>query len=261
MVTGFIMSRQQKLILIEEAARLCGWKLPAFEAMLEKPVNAPGRPKYLHKIDEIYIDLYEVKKYIKRSQERQLQAPIVTDDVLLEKLEVIKHQHQGTKNAAIVVLSSFAALRVGEIASLKITDVMDDNGEIKNQSHLYRNLTKTRKCRTIFLADPNLKKYLLPYVQQRCLDTINSDSPLFVTPRGHKYTGNNLAQHIKRVYKEVGLPNLSSHSGRAATAKRYLSKGKTLKFVSEVLGHSSVATTAKYDRVSNDEILQAMAQG
>lgn len=254
-------NHKQKLISVEDAAKLCGWKLPVFEAMLAKPIDSPGRPKYLHIIDGDFLDLVEVRRYIKRSKERQLQAPIVDDETLLVKINAISKQHYGLKNSAIIVMSSFAGLRVGEIAALKVSDVMHEDGSIKDKTFLFRDLTKTRKSRAIFLIHPILKKYLKPYLKQRLLDKLTTDSRLFVSARGNNYSGNNLAQYMKAIYKSVGLSQLSSHSGRAATAKRYLSQGKTLKFVGGILGHTSTATTAKYDRVGDDEILEELAKG
>ncbi len=251
---------KQKLVTIESAAQICGWKLPKFEAMLQLPIDSPKRPKYLHVIEGEYLDLKEVEKYVKRSRERQLQAPIVTDETLLLKLEAVRRLDHGLKKAAIIALSSFAGLRVGEIASLKISDVMTDSGELKSSAFLYRDETKTRQAREIYLVHPIVKKYIEPYLKVRIQEKVKDKSPLFLAPRGGQFDGNNLQQYIKRVYKIVGLPKLSSHSGRAATAKRYLAKGKTLKFVGAILGHASTATTAKYDRVYNDEILSEMAE-
>ena len=262
MDAGSIMRKndKQKLVTLEDAAKLCGWKMPVFMAMLAKPLDAPGRPKYLHIIDGNFLDLVEVKRYIKRSRERQLQAPIVDDETLKFKLEAITKLFNGTKDAALVAFSNFAGLRIGEIAALKVLDVMNDDGSLKKQTFLYRDLTKTRQSRAIFLVDPVLIKYLKPYIKQRTMEHITSNSRLFVSTRGNDYNGNRLAQYIKRVYRSVGLPDLSSHSGRAATAKRFLSQGKTLKFVGTVLGHTSTATTAKYDRVRDDEVLAYMEE-
>ena len=53
-----------------------------------------------------------------------------------------------------------------------------------------------------------------------------------------------LLKTVKRIGEQMGKPNLTVHDLRHVYATLCLSNGTDLKTVSEVLGHSSVSTTA-----------------
>lgn len=51
---------------------------------------------------------------------------------------------------------------------------------------------------------------------------------------------------FKRLYLAAGIEGASSHSGRRTFATRLIEKGVDIKAVSVLMGHSSVAMTARY---------------
>ena len=138
--------------------------------------------------------------------------------------------------------------------------VLDVNGEFRTISALERNLTKTKQPREIFFTNEHLQHYLKPWIAHRMIDKPEPYDPLFIAPRGKGFDPNNLQQYIKRIYRRVGLPKLSSHSGRAATVKRCLNSGETLQFAAKVVGHRSVNTTSKYERYHSDEIAEKVGR-
>jgi integrase/recombinase XerD len=51
---------------------------------------------------------------------------------------------------------------------------------------------------------------------------------------------------IKRIYKDAGIENASSHSGRRKFATTLIENGADIHCVKTLLGHSSIQTTALY---------------
>jgi integrase/recombinase XerD len=51
---------------------------------------------------------------------------------------------------------------------------------------------------------------------------------------------------FKRMYRWAGLDHASSHSGRRTFATSLIERGVDIKAVSSLMGHSSVAMTARY---------------
>ena len=51
---------------------------------------------------------------------------------------------------------------------------------------------------------------------------------------------------LKRLYREAGISNASSHSGRRTLITRLAERGVDLKAIAEIAGHSSIRTTAVY---------------
>jgi integrase/recombinase XerD len=55
-----------------------------------------------------------------------------------------------------------------------------------------------------------------------------------------------MQQLFHRLYKAAGVSGARSHSGRRWFATELISKGIDIKSVSVLMGHSSVAMTARY---------------
>ncbi|NOQ67629.1 MAG: tyrosine-type recombinase/integrase, partial [Desulfobacterales bacterium] len=63
----------------------------------------------------------------------------------------------------------------------------------------------------------------------------------------------------KRLYGQAKLTGCSSHSGRRTYATRLIEDGYDIKAVSRLMGHSSVAMTARYVE-DNPERLKKIAE-
>lgn len=63
----------------------------------------------------------------------------------------------------------------------------------------------------------------------------------------------------RRIAARAGVASTGTHDGRATLATELLDKTGNLRLVQEVLGHSSVATTQVYTRVTEGQIAEAMA--
>lgn len=63
----------------------------------------------------------------------------------------------------------------------------------------------------------------------------------------------------RRIAARAGVSSTGTHDGRATLATELLDKTGNLRLVQEVLGHSSVATTQVYTRVTESQIAEAIA--
>jgi integrase/recombinase XerD len=73
------------------------------------------------------------------------------DAELTRVLVLCESQMYGQRNRVAVLLSHYAGLRVGEIASLKWSDVLNANGTIKDQFWLKAENTKVNAARAVHL--------------------------------------------------------------------------------------------------------------
>ena len=112
--------------------------------------------------------------------------------------------------------------------------------------------TKTPKSRrTIGLPAPAaemLAQHRQRQLEQRLLvgpewDT-RFDGLVFTNPFGRALDGRYLTVRFQAMVKRAGLGYLRFHDLRHAAATLMLASGTDLKVVSEVLGHSAIATTA-----------------
>ena len=79
---------------------------------------------------------------------------MLTDAEMRRLLAVVAQGKHAARNRMAVMLSHLAGLRVGEIASLKVSDVIDRDGAVREQIRLSAAVTK---CQTASKTDPRLE--------------------------------------------------------------------------------------------------------
>lgn len=144
-------------------------------------------------------------------------------------------------------LSVGLGLRAKEIASLKWRDVVDERGALRQVLHLKASYTKGAKTRDVFLSSPSVKRVLSDYVERRWLpNPALQQRALLRSQKGGHLTSGSVVRLLKELYRDAGIPNASSHSGRRTLITGLAERGIDLKSISIIAGHASVKTTAVY---------------
>ncbi len=164
---------------------------------------------------------------------------------------VVRHQitaKHGLRNVALLHISFYLGLRAKEMASLKICDVVDSTGNLKEELTLTREMTKGNQSRAIYLTNPKVRKALQEYIEHRknIEGTYFHEASLFRSQISGKFSPNTMQLLFSNMYKDVGLEGASSHSGRRSFATKLLEQGVNIKSVQTLLGHSSIMTTSIY---------------
>lgn len=171
-----------------------------------------------------------------------------------------------------------SGLRINEAAQLKVKDIFDADGELKDSFRLPGSYTKTGKPRMIFLLVAQQREALLALRDQRLADRVmlssdgrygglSPDSPVFLALKGKtwrklafnpkKYPdaeGNtkttmvcgSLENLVRELIKRAGVEAGSSHSGRRSLASWMDRRGYNLKTIQTVLGHATPDMTLVY---------------
>lgn len=167
---------------------------------------------------------------------------------------------KGRRNHAILVLLYDCALRVQELADLKIGDVRLENPAI------VKILGKGRKYRIIPI-DQKTAKIITDYIDELTKRySCNMDSPLFQNTRHTKLTRAGLSgilQKYVQKMKSQGLDylipgNVSPHCLRHSKAIHLLRSEVPLIYIRDFLGHTSVTTTEIYTKVDFEEKRKAI---
>jgi integrase/recombinase XerD len=182
------------------------------------------------------------------------QARVLTERQLKKVLQYCDQHKHPTRNKAMLLMTHFAGLRVGEVAALTVSDVLTAEGNIKDEVFLSSTQTKGSRGRTVLLPkrlQVVLKDYLITRYGLTNLAVINyTDTRVALFPsqkhpkRG--FTANTLAQHFHYLYKRAGIEGASSHSGRRGFITNLADKGIHVRVLMALAGHQSIATTQRY---------------
>ena len=155
-----------------------------------------------------------------------------------------------------MMLEHWCGLRVGEVAALRITDVVDEQRTVKAEIVLAAAVTKSKRARRIFVPK-TMQQQLKRYVSALC--QTSRDSYLFSTQKNSHFTANTATQHLQRLYERADIVGATSHSGRRTWLTELSSKGVGVRVLAEMAGHASMQTTQRYIDV-NDEQMRSAAE-
>lgn len=171
------------------------------------------------------------------------QAKTLTQAELDQVLRYASTRKFPERNRALILSSFYLGLRVAEIASLKLGDVTNEDGTIKNEIRLAGSQTKGGYPRTVYIPD-KLKPEYAAYLKTRHIK--DPTLPLFHTENKLRFSPNGLCVWFFAIYKGAGISGASSHSGRRTMITSLAQKGVGVRVLAEIAGHRSIAVTQKY---------------
>ena len=180
---------------------------------------------------------------------QEKKAPVLTQSQFKQVVATARIHDQGNRNVALLYFSAALGLRAKEMSQLLIRDVLTADGKVKDEVLLTRATTKGGKQRLIYLTNKDVRKALSVYLEERRASeprTLQPATPLFMSRKGGGFSPNTMQMLFKRMYRAAGLDHASSHSGRRTFATSLIERGVDIKAVSSLMGHSTVAMTARY---------------
>ena len=178
------------------------------------------------------------------------QAKTLSQTELNKVLDYISTKKYALRDRALVLTSFLAGLRVAEIASLKMGDVVNPDGTVKNEIRLTAAQTKGKHPRTVFVSQ-RLQTELAAYLTTRHIT--NPDLPFFHTDNRLGFSPNGLCVWFHQLYKNVGISGGSSHSGRKFFITSLANKGIGVRILASLAGHRSIAVTQRYIDVNDEQ--------
>lgn len=171
------------------------------------------------------------------------QAKTLNERELQRLLDFVKTTMNAQRNRAIILLTHLAGMRIGEVAAVRVCDVVASDGTIRDEINLTAAQTKGSVSRSVLLNERmrcELTAYMLT-VRVR-----DAKQALFATQRSSAFTANSLTQVINGVYRHAGLDGCSSHSGRRGFLTNLAEKGVSVRVLMALAGHRNMATTQRY---------------
>jgi integrase/recombinase XerD len=182
------------------------------------------------------------------------QAKVLNEKEVRKVLLYIASRKHSTRNRAMFTLLNATGMRVGELASLQLCDVLTSEGNIVEEVRLSADQTKGSRGRIVVLsekAQEGIKNYLQTRFRLKDLLAVtmtDTNRALFTTQKepNRGFTPSTLAQHFHYIYKGAGITGASSHSSRRSFITNLANMGVSVRVLMELAGHRSMAVTQKY---------------
>lgn len=158
------------------------------------------------------------------------------------------------RDRAILELLYTTGMRVSSLVSLNLSDV-----DLKKK--MVQIKTKGGKAQQIPLCGSAIES-LLHYLDVRSVFTEEAlkkgrereSHAVFLGRFGERLTARGIQLRFKRYSLSLGLGKTTPHTLRHSCATHLLENGADLRFVQELLGHSSLSTTQQYTHVTMSRI-------
>lgn len=173
------------------------------------------------------------------------QAKVLNSTEIRRVLDYCSTRKHAQRNRALVMMMFNTGMRVSEVASLRIKDVIDSEGNIKNEIRLLAENTKTNEARAVFVNE-KLRKELAQYA--KLLDKDNPNHKFFYSQKKDSdgFSANTLTQHFHYLYKRVGLDGASSHSSRRTFITKLANDGIGVRVIMGLSGHKALSSVQCY---------------
>ena len=177
------------------------------------------------------------------------------DTLSLEEIEkLISATEENTdlakRNRCMIEVLYGCGLRVSELTELQISNINFKENYLKIQG-------KGDKVRFVPLADYTadfIKNYINNIRSKQKINPKHSDI-LFLNSRGAQISRQMVFLIIKEIVRKASIQkNSSPHTFRHSFATHLLQNGADLRFIQEMLGHSSITTTEIYTHLNTEEL-------
>ena len=185
------------------------------------------------------------------------QAKLLTETEVRRLRAVVDSLRHQTRNHTAVALSFYAGLRACEIAALRIKDVFDDTGAVRDTIYLSAAQTKGNDTCTVLVnrrLRAQLQRYALVYPKR----TAQHTQALIFSSKGGSFTAQTMVNLFQRLYKLAGIGGASSHSGRRQFVTELADKGINARVVQILARHKHLSTTQRYIDVNDNKLRAAI---
>lgn len=161
-------------------------------------------------------------------------------------------EEKNPRNYLLFVAGVNLALRIGDLLSLKVKDILDRQGNIKDFLHIKEK--KTYRQAKIKLNE-TVKEALEYYLKEARIT--DPEQYIFKSERGNRPLDRVRAWGlIQKWTSEVGLngERYGTHSLRKTWGYQARKQGVSIEKISEKLGHKSVIVTKRYIGITQEEI-------
>ena len=152
----------------------------------------------------------------------------------------------------IIKLMIVTGVRVGELSNIRVGDVTDHGRRIRIRG-------KGNRERNVFVGNAALAEEILAYRHRRTIQPLPHDY-LFINRNQARLSAQAIRTRLKKLSQSLDIsPPITPHQFRHSAATFLIEEGVDIRVVQRLLGHSSIATTEIYTRVSDASLMHALS--
>ncbi len=255
------MEDSQKL-----SSRTIARRKTAISVMFEYLVNTERKLSFnpvagAQKVDVVQSDFVT---YLKLDEQEKL-LDCIRNGTGLTKSMLKYHDRLANRDLAIVFLFLDTGLRVSELASLNVKDiVIHENLKNPEDNEYYVNVLrkgkkKDKKASRVYFSDES-QLYIDNYLgeRERAGEKFTELSPLFLALSGERLSVREIQKLVKKyVMAALGRTDISVHKLRSSFAMTFYQSAaaeKDILVLQQRMGHSSIAATNIYAKASEREM-------
>lgn len=209
--------------------------------------------KYLYsEIEVINSNVSEKLSNPKISQRQPVYLTLTETERLLDTINNEKNEFLRSRDLAIVFTFLTTGMRLSELVSINITDIVNDHFNI---------IGKGNKERTVYLTD-NCLQLIYSYIIVRAKYIGDKDiDALFISTRKKRISNRAVQSTIDKYLKKAGFDTsvYSTHKLRHTAATLMYKYGNVdIRALKDILGHSNVSTTQIYTHLDDDDLKNAV---
>ena len=209
-----------------------------------RKITTRARILYILKGFYRHSGLGEIPLKIKEPQHLPQYVHLDDIETLLAALRSKKsHKRSLERDIVLVKTAYFAGLRRGDLANLKVGDIL-----IKGDDSFYFCKKRQRRIRTgLFPYTGNSETFSFHSFEARILD----ESVFHLAPKS-------ISMKILQWARKAGVPQLHTHSFRHYFATTLFENGANPRDIQEFMGHTSLETTMKYAATSDKGLRESI---
>ena len=209
---------------------------------------------------KVTVEQSEYVTYLKMDEQDKL-LDCIRNGTGLTKSMLKYHDRLANRDLAIVFLFLDTGLRVSELASLNVKDIIihEDLKSPENNEYyievLRKGKKKDRKKTRVYFSDES-RLYIDNYLDERKRtgEKFTEVSPLFLALSGDRLSIREIQHLVKKyVMAALGRKDISVHKLRSSFAMSFYAAEKDLLVLQSRMGHKSIAATNIYARASEKE--------
>jgi integrase/recombinase XerC len=177
-------------------------------------------------------------------------------DRFISYVQLEPNEFKRLRNLAIIDLMLYSGLRVNEVSSLEINDIITKDKDVQ----VIIREGKGNKFATVILVQKhakNLRKWL-KYRKNLEKDIHKESTRLFVSERSPFLSERGIQKMLTKYARLANMENITPHRFRHSFCKNLANAGTPIEIIRRLARHESIQTTAIYVESSQEEQIEAL---